>query len=236
MMRLLRIVVLTAGMLSTFVVAAGSYSVYPVTLGLSDARPATTLKVRNSAAAPVTLQLAVKQWQQPDGEDDLQETRDIIAVPPVFTIAAGGEQIVRVGLRKRDTVGREQAYRLLVKEIPSENGVGQGLKLALNMSLPVFVLPERPVSAELAWQVRQRDDGQLSLSVANPGDAHFKFTEWRLLAKGSVIAAGEKLRYVLPGARREWSTQPSRPLAKGDKLHIVTVSAGREQRTSAVVE
>ncbi|WP_372810752.1 molecular chaperone [Litorivivens sp.] len=216
--------------------AAGSYSVHPVVVELSSASPATTLNVRNRDQKPVTLQLAVKQWAQPNGEDELNETRDIIAVPPTFTIAPGGSQIVRVGLRSAHGRDEEQAYRLLLQEIPATSTAGQGLQLALNMSLPLFVQPAQSGTARLEWSARKVDDQTLMLSVANRGSSHFKFTSWRVMNDERDLGAGAKLRYVLAGARQEWRLQPESLPDIGDTLDIVVISERNEQRARALVQ
>lgn len=214
--------------------SAGAYSVHPVKLSLSATQPATTLRVHNRAQAPVTLQLAAKHWTHSGDSDELTDTRDLIAVPPVFTMAPGATQIVRVGLRHTDSVQEETPYRLLLQEIPGS--ATQGLQLALNMSLPVFIAPAQPHTAKPVWSLHRNDTDSLSVAVENQGNAHFKFTHWRLRSNNRDISAGEKLRYVLPGERREWTISPATLPNSGDEVELIVVSGSREQRILARVQ
>lgn len=215
---------------------AGSYSVHPVTLELSAAQPATTLKVRNREQSPVTLQLATRKWSQTDGEDSLSNTRDIIAVPPTFTIEPGEEQVVRIGLRQVEPLLLEQAYRVLLQEIPGDSSNGSGLQFALNMSLPLFVKPSHAAKPDLAWLVERQDEGRVALSVENKGTGHFKFTSWRLQDDGKDLGAETKLHYVLPGSRISWAVKPAALPASGDEVDIIVANGRIEQRARALVQ
>ncbi len=215
---------------------AGSYSVHPVTLGLSAAQPATTLKVRNREQSPVTLQLTTRKWSQTGGEDLLSNTRDIIAVPPSFTIAPGDEQIVRIGLRQVEPLVLEQAYRVILQEIPGASSHGGGLQFALNMSLPLFVRPPQAPKPELEWLVQRAADGRVALSVENRGNGHFKFTSWRLQDGDKDLGAETKLHYVLPGARLSWEVKPPALPTSGDEVDIIVANGPIEQRARALVQ
>ncbi len=214
---------------------AGSYSVHPVTLELSAAQPATTLNVRNREKGSVTLQLATRKWSQADGEDSLSNTRDIIAVPPTFTIEPGDEQTVRIGLRQVEPLHLEQAYRVILQEIPGPSSNAGGLQFALNMSLPLFVKPSHSPTPDLKWFVQREDENRVALSVENRGTGHFKFTSWRLQNDGQDLGAETKLHYVLPGSRLSWSVKPSALPAAGDEVDIIVANGRIEQRVSALV-
>lgn len=214
---------------------AGGYTVHPVSVALSPERQATTLRVTNTNSQPVTIQVELQHWSQPEGEDQLAPTSDVIAMPPMFTVAPGQHQVVRVGLRKPLAADKEQAYRLLLKEIPGQSS-GGGLQLALNMSLPVFVKPSVSVTPQVDWQVERLEDGKLALSVDNHGAGHFRFTEWQIIRRGEAVAANTKLQYLLPGTSKRWTLTPQAAMAAGDEVDIVVVSAGRKLRTRTTVE
>lgn len=214
--------------------SAGSYSVKPVIVDLSDQRPATTLRVTNTQSQPISLQVATFAWSQHDGEDQLTETQAIIAMPPVFTLPPGKTQSLRVGLRGAKPGDAEQAFRLVLKEIPSAEQ-GGGLQLALNMSLPVFVKPSAKVEPELRWQLRRGAAGDLALRVENRGGAHSKFSEWQLQRQGDTLANETGLFYLLPGASREWPLVASPVLERGDVVDVVVLGSGRPARMQTTV-
>src|SRR5215470_478534 len=74
---------------------AGSFEVNPVRVDLSAAARTAAVTVRNTGAEAVVVQLSVVAWSQEDGRDVYSDTKEILATPPIATIPAGGEQIIR---------------------------------------------------------------------------------------------------------------------------------------------
>ena len=54
----------------------------------------------NHGQAAAVVQLEPMAWAHMAGKDTYTPTNEILATPPIFTIPAGGAQIVRVGLRR----------------------------------------------------------------------------------------------------------------------------------------
>ncbi|MFD2428818.1 molecular chaperone [Sphingobium scionense] len=78
---------------------AATLKIYPVLVALDDKTPVETMTIENSGDAPARMQVRVVAWRQDNGQDLFEETRDILANPPLFEIAPGGQQIARFGLR-----------------------------------------------------------------------------------------------------------------------------------------
>src|SRR3990170_3108661 len=78
--------------------SAGSFTVNPVNITLPAGRQAASLTLTNSDAAPVSVLVQTYAWTQVDGVDVHTPTDNIIASPPIFTIAPGKTQLVRIGL------------------------------------------------------------------------------------------------------------------------------------------
>ena len=121
-------------------VFAGSLSVTPIRVELSNAQRSVALTVRNDGDQPAVVQSQLVAWSQDNNEDKLELTQDLIASPPIFTIPGGGTQIVRVALRRAADPGVERSYRILVTEVPGKAQPGfTGAQFALKISLPIFV-------------------------------------------------------------------------------------------------
>src|SRR4051812_25084224 len=99
-------------------VSAGSFAVNPVRATLSAKQPVGSLVVQNQGSEPTVIQLETGRWAQQDGKDVYVPTKEILAPPPIFTVPAGGSQIVRVGMRRAAEPGRELTYRLFLQEVP----------------------------------------------------------------------------------------------------------------------
>src|SRR6186713_2641410 len=156
---------------------AGSFVVNPVRVTLSASQPVNAITVRNDGSEPTVVQLETVAWSQKGGVDVLAKTQEILATPPIFTIPPGGSQIVRVGLRRVPDAGAEITYRLFLREVPAAQPVAQGLRVALRVSLPVFVVPQTSLTPKLEWRVMRREDGRIRLHANNSGAAHIQIAE-----------------------------------------------------------
>ena len=85
---------------SVSAVHAGAFSVNPVRVTLSAKQPVAALTVRNESNEPTLVQLEALAWSQSLGKDVTIPSADVLATPPIFTLAPNGSQIVRVGLRR----------------------------------------------------------------------------------------------------------------------------------------
>ena len=100
------------------VASAASLGVSPVRVTLSESQSMGAITVRNDGAEPVSMQMEMLNWSQAEGKDVLTPTRDLLANPPIFTVPAGGSQLVRVGLRRAPDGQRELTYRIGLQELP----------------------------------------------------------------------------------------------------------------------
>jgi fimbrial chaperone protein len=189
--------------------AAGSFSVSPIRIELSKGQPTAVMTVRNNDTAPVIIQASTLSWGQPGGEEAYGPTRELLVTPPIFTLPPDGEQIVRVALRREPEATRELAYRLLLAEVPqAADKEFTGLRVALRLSLPVFVRPMTPAKPEVEWHATWTGENQLQVTAANSGTAHLQVTDFELRFPGVEVA--EKVavsRYVLPGSAITWEVK-----------------------------
>jgi fimbrial chaperone protein len=186
--------------------SAGSFAVNPVRVTLSAGQAVAALTVHNEAKEATVVQLEATSWSQHDGNDVISPTADILATPPIFTIPPGGSQIVRVGLRRTPDAQRELTYRLFLREVPPPEPIAQGLRVALAVSMPVFVTPPHAVAAKLQWQVALLPDGQMRLRATNTGNAHVQIGKFELsqVPNGQMLASQAVSAYVLPDDTRTW--------------------------------
>ncbi len=165
----------------------------------------------NADDSPVVVQIRVVRWSQNDGTEQLEDTRELLATPPVLQIPANGQQIIRVALRREPDSVQELTYRVIFEEVPQAAPKDfVGLRVALRLSIPVFVAPAHgKASAELAWQSRWLANGQVELAATNTGSAHLQITDFEAQFPGSLMPLrGIASKYVLPGSRMSWTLTP----------------------------
>jgi fimbrial chaperone protein len=187
-------------------VSAGSLQVDPIRLEINAGRRTATLRVRNQDAHPVTIRAYALSWTQAEGEDRYDDTRVVIVSPPIFTIAGGGTQLIRVGLRPPAAghAAGPAAYRLMVEEVPQASPAG-GVQVALRLNIPLFAMMDAGPAAQLAWSAARGADGRWAIEAVNRGPTYVRVEPAAAeSATGVDFEANANLGTVLPGSMRRW--------------------------------
>ncbi|MGE3141998.1 MAG: molecular chaperone [Hyphomonadaceae bacterium] len=164
----------------------------PVMVTLSPDHAISSLRLQNGRGDRVAFEAEAFAWRQDSGDDVLTPTADLVIAPGVFEIPAGGQQIVRLGVIAPAATG-EQAFRILLRELPRPHAAGARLGFTLEMSLPVFV---RAAGAAHALEAALAADGRRVI-LTNRGAAHAHILH---LADQAGRPLGAPRRYLLAGA------------------------------------
>ncbi|MBC3497043.1 MULTISPECIES: molecular chaperone [Pseudomonas] len=206
--------------------AATSVLIWPIDPVLEADQKAGALWLENRGTAPANLQVRVFAWRQGDYQEQFQAQRDIIGSPPVANIAPGQKQLIRLTRTGSSPAGQEQAYRIIIDEIPpavpadnASQGATAAIRLQMRYSVPLFVYgeglwgkadPEGKRNAEgvgkpqLSWHA-VTVQGKPYVELRNTGPVHARLTDV-VVQQGSQskpLAEG-LLGYVLPGASMRW--------------------------------
>ena len=220
MTRTISLLALAAALLIPSAAPAGSLQVDPIRLEIDAGRRTATVRVRNQEQAPVTIRAYPLAWSQVEGEDHYEESAAVIVSPPIFTIPAGGTQIVRVGLRSPSADPR--AYRLIVEEVPQASP-GGGVQVALRLNLPLFSSISAGAQSELSWSASRGADGRWTLEARNPGRNYVRIEPAAAeAATGIALDSGLNLGVVLPGSMRRY--QIGSDPAVLDRARFTTIS------------
>lgn len=168
----------------------------------------------NTGDNEVHAQVRVYHWTQQGGEDKLVPSRGLVISPPMVQIAPGERQLIRTIRLNAPPSGPgavEDAYRIVIDELPVDSPTTSKLRFVLRYSVPVFVAPAGSTAPppELGWAL-VRDGDKVALEVTNAGGSHAQ-----LAALSFVNASGLRteltaglLGYVLPGAKMRWALKP----------------------------
>jgi fimbrial chaperone protein len=214
---------------------AGSFQVSPVNTRLSSLQPDSALTVRNTGDAPTVIQVEALAWSQSGGIDTYTPAPEILASPPIFTLPKGGTQVIRVGSRQPPDAQVERSYRLFLREIPPPAKPDfKGLRMALRISLPLFIQPDTPAAPELKW-LASTDSGHVLVRVTNQGRGHARLSAFKLLADatGQQLPMSGETVYVLPGATHEWRVDAK--VASGTHLRLTAEAETGTMQTDMVV-
>jgi fimbrial chaperone protein len=202
---------------------AASLEVAPVLVEVPAPGVSSIVKLRNQGTKPINAQIRIFRWTQNNGADVLTPTDDVAASPPAVSLKPATDYTVRIVRTTKEPVVQEEAYRLLVDELPeATQGAAATVNIELRYSIPVFfTVPGAP--SKLTFDLQR--SLKPMITVSNAGDcrvrlAKLKFTDGR----GLVANFGDGLAgYVLGHSTRTFDVPAS---AKGFGMGgIVQMSA-----------
>ena len=195
-------------LLATGASNAADWVVDPVRVDLSEERQTAAIILTNNSDQPTSIQVQVVSWSQVDGKDVYTPSRELLVSPPIFTIPAKSDQVVRAALRRKADAGNELSYRINLQELPlPDTPELKGVQIAMRVGLPVFVQSQKgDAAAKMVWNVVRMSDNTLKLGLKNQGNAHVQVIDFSLSLPGSaqVIAGESGSRYVMAGQVHEW--------------------------------
>lgn len=191
------------GLFSTAATAA-SLNVSPTKLEVFSPQQAATISLRNMGDKAITGQVRVFAWRQENGEDVLEPTEAVVASPPMVGIHPGADYTVRVVRMSSEPVAGEEAYRLVVDEVPDaaarRNGV---INVAIRYVIPLFFDSPEAGQARVAWSIAHKN-GKAVLTARNDGDKREQLRD--LYLGGKPIAKG-LAGYVLGHSESSWEVR-----------------------------
>ena len=206
--------------------AAASFQVYPVRITLSPKHSTDVLRVTNSSNTPTVVQLQIEAWSQNNGRDVYTSSRNLLATPPIFTVAPGSQQVVRIGMRTHPETKQETGYRLFLTEVPPAPAPGfRGVQIALRVGIPIFVEPANTIAPDIHWSMQRLSATSLRLSAVNQGTAHLQILKLELSKTGqSQPVVQENGGYILPGAKNSWRIKLASALTENQPLELTAIT------------
>lgn len=212
-------------------VQAASLQVAPTSLQLTPRQNADALWVSNSGTSPVDVQARVFRWTQRDGKDALEPTTELAVSPPMQSLAAGQQQLIRVVRAQPEAPATQLAYRVIVDEVPTLDPARRGMQFVLRYSLPVFVQPAdgQPQAPDLQASVVDLGEGRIALQVHNRGNGYAQIADLALgdPARPQVVQPG-LLGYVLSGQTMRWPLEITAARMAGGTLSA-KINGGQAQ-------
>jgi fimbrial chaperone protein len=203
---------------------AGSIEVSPVRVNLSAQVRVAVLRVYNRGDEEALVQVSAYPWMATDPPDGVEPTDQLLLTPTTFRLAPEAAQIVRVGLRADAPAGVEEAYRLVIEEVPlAQTQDSTRMRLVVRHDLPVFVAAQAVARDQLGFAVDCQPQGA-SLRLRNLGNRHLKVLRMRLTQSATQNTVGDwnKLLYLLPTQETGWDVTAFGADA-AQRLHTATV-------------
>lgn len=172
------------------------------------------LVLANSGDKPVAAQIRVYKWTQVNSDDALDPSNELTASPAIVEIPAGAEQLVRVVRTDASAPATEQAYRVVVDELPGDPDADatNAVTVRMRFLLPAFVRAENAPDSALACSI-----ASATLTCRNTGGRAAQLGATTLVGTGGKTAelTPGLLGYVLAGATRSWPVDAAKLTAAG---------------------
>ena len=216
---------------------AASLQVAPILLEFSSQEKVKELWLTNTGNESIRAQVRVNAWTQSNDQDILTNSKDLIASPMVLSIPPGQRQLVRLirNIQIKNTT--EQAYRLIVDELPnSQTDVQSGLQLLLKYSIPVFFKvsdsnnTEQGITSLQGMSFKYSTQTQ-TLTINNQSNHYKRFSQFAYRdtqGKKTPIQMG-LIGYVLSGQRMQWKIPNNINVTRDGKFIAVVNMDLREQ-------
>ena len=205
--------------------AATSVLIWPIDPVIEAEQKAGALWLENRGNEEASLQVRIFTWRQGEFDDQYQTQREIIGSPPVAKIAPGQKQLIRLTRTGTSPVGQEQAYRIIIDEIPpalppdTADKPQAAIRFQMRYSVPLFVYGEglrgKPDANDprdaagvgkplLSWR-QVSVQGRPYVELRNTGPVHARLTDVVMQQGGQERPVVQGLLgYVLPGAIMRW--------------------------------
>ena len=197
---------------------------WPIQQVIESDRNGSALWIENRGQREAFIQVRVFAWDQSAFRDSYSPQQQVIASPQVAKVPPGQRQLIRLMRLSPIANGQEQAFRVVVDDIPPAQGNASksdtvGLTFQMRYSLPLFLdgpgiwtKPDprrsRTTSAAtpiLDWRIVNEGE-QRYLLVRNRGPVHARLSQvrWQVSEGVNKTLAEGLLGYVLPGREMRW--------------------------------
>lgn len=210
--------------------AMAAVDISPVLVEMSEQQDKQVVRISNSGEAAVSFQVDVVAWSQSTEEREIYESTDeLLAVPPLFTLEPGEQQVVRIGLMRDADADRELSYRVFFTELEPpqlEDATVSGINVRLRFGVPVFVAPLAPASPALDFVALREIEDHTFMELRNSGNVRVKINEVRYQAPSSADQdVSPTVFYLHPGKTGFLPLEMSDQDA-GGTVELITDTAG----------
>jgi fimbrial chaperone protein len=199
--------------------------VAPVMLEPLPGANSTTLTLINEEEKPVSVQVRVMRWTQENGKDVLTPTTNVVASPPLVQLKPDQHYLIRVVRTDKSRAAQEEAYRLLVDEVPDPANARPGaVAMVVRQSIPVFFAAEDHRVSIVDWSIAPNGD-KAELVATNRGTRRLRLSDIVIEAHdGPVYQQAGLVGYILPGTTMRFPVDIGAASVTDPTLHLRGVS------------
>lgn len=202
------------------------FTVSPMSVSLGSGVRSAAVTLRNDDVAPRSFSVRALAWRHDEqGQEQFDETTELIYFPRLITLEPNEQAVVRIGLRQ-PIAAVERSWRLFVEEMPPPglDPAGSRVRMRVRFGVPVFAAPVHP-TRHLALSDVTREGDWLRWFLRNEGNQHERFEQMSVRGLDGqgreLFAQPVDARYLLAGEHRRLAVQV--PASACAQLALVTV-------------
>lgn len=209
---------------------AGEFTVSPIKIELDRDSPSSAVTVTNDGNSPIDFVVREMEWfQDSEGVDQYRQSQDLIYFPKSFRLEPGMSRVIRVGVKKFQSLEKEKAYRLFIEEVPAQKVEGKAfVAIAIRFGVPIFIKPASEVK-DIKLENVHFEKGQLIIAVKNHGNRHIRPDLLEITAydeKGEEIYTKQVTGwYIFPNIKRKFSVELSQEECVKTKKLALTIKS-----------
>lgn len=183
---------------------------------------AATITLRNNGMKPISTQIRVFRWIQDAGGERLEPSDDVVASPPAVELRPAQDYVVRAVRVSQKPVEGEEAYRLVIDELPGAPQRQRTVTFVVRHVIPLLFDAPEASAPEVKWQVSESGHA-ITLVAENRGDRRVRLASARISdGAGKGVSFGPGLvGYALGRSTMSWRVPASKTVfALGAKVRI----------------
>ncbi|WP_420909521.1 molecular chaperone [Acinetobacter nematophilus] len=201
--------------------AQATFLIWPIYPKIEADEKAVAVWLENTGKSDAMVQIRVFKWEQDNLQDHYTEQNDVIPSPPVAKIKVGEKHMLRLTKASNLVAGKENAYRIIVDELPINLNAEEVKKNAstvsfqMRYSIPLFVYGKglgsgltqtsqrmnvkNPLARPLlSWWIKNNPEGKPELYIKNEGAKFSRLSGIKLSPDSAQMAFGKTaFGYVL---------------------------------------
>ena len=228
--------------------AQATFLIWPIYPNIESNEKATAVWLENTGKSEALIQVRVFKWDQQQYKDNYEIQSEIIPSPPVVKIKAGTKNMLRLTRIMPAPLNTEQAYRVIVDELPIQLENTSSQNIAVNFqirySIPLFSygqgmgsgLTDASIIANaknplaqpnLSYWTEKNKDGEATLYIKNTGSKFARISEIRMHEKSDPLNFNYvPLGYILANSTMTFhlSSQLAERIQNSSQLYAVDSS------------
>ncbi len=215
------------------------FAIKPIRIYMNPQKNTAVFEIQSLTDKTIRIETEVKKWsQKKDGSFVLEDTEDMVVVPPFIKLEPRQKQLVKLAYLGGYDSKVQGTYRLILKQLPEElkfeekpKSIKTVVQVVLHLSVPIFINPPgTELYYNLSFLPQNVSKKEVSLLVRNSGNAFSRILNVILIKGDKEIYRQKMALYVLPQKEIVLTIKPPKDKDKKetefqeipDKIKIIT--------------